>query len=205
MFGYIDILQIGAGDGLDQNDPIFKFLNDRKDLMAILIEPNINSCNNLKKVNANRPRTLILNCLIGTETKKNTLFILDKDQPCSHGSINCEHLIKHKHSPEEINSLEINQYTLDDILTLFGITIIGLLVIDTEGNDIDILNSIDFNKYSINHIVFEYIHSDGPHRQGPKLNNLMKRLQDNNFVFMTCVENNMHFRHIKTFNKIEGE
>ena len=54
-------------------------------------------------------------------------------------------------------------------------------MLDVEGSEYDILNSIDYNNCLIDQIVFEKKHLDGTFKKGNKLINLKKLLENNNY------------------------
>jgi FkbM family methyltransferase len=56
---------------------------------------------------------------------------------------------------ESLLPCPVDAVTINKIVTEYGITDIGLLAIDTEGNDYDILDSINFDMVNIKNIIFE--------------------------------------------------
>ena len=54
-------------------------------------------------------------------------------------------------------------------------------MLDVQGAEYDILNSIDYNNCLIEKIIFEKKHLDGTFTEGNKLKNLKKLLENNNY------------------------
>ena len=65
------------------------------------------------------------------------------------------------------------------------------LLIDVEGSEYEILKDIEFNKVGIKKIVFEYKHFDGYFKQGKKLDEIIKKLEINNYKVNKLDEENI--------------
>ena len=63
----------------------------------------------------------------------------------------------------------------------YEINSIDNLQIDVEGAEFEILDSIDFNKININSIQFESKHFDGTFTEGPKLETIKNKLNQNGY------------------------
>ena len=62
--------------------------------------------------------------------------------------------------------MEIKCLTFSEVLNKYSIKMIDKLIIDVEGSEFEILNSIDFDKIEIKKIIFEFKHFDGTFKEG---------------------------------------
>jgi len=97
------------------------------------------------------------------------------------GSFDKQHILNHKNkrflvSDLDIEEINIQYLTFSDLTNKYSISSIGLLQIDVEGAEFEILNSIDFEKIEIKKIIFEFKHFDGTFKEGPKLKLIKEKL-----------------------------
>ena len=97
------------------------------------------------------------------------------------GSFDKQHILNHKNkrflvSDLDIEEINIQYLTFSDLTDKYSISSIGLLQIDVEGAEFEILNSIDFEKIEIKKIIFEFKHFDGTFKEGPKLKLIKEKL-----------------------------
>jgi len=97
------------------------------------------------------------------------------------GSFDKQHILNHKNkrflvSDLDIEEINIQYLTFSDLTNKYSISSIGLLQIDVEGAEFEILNSIDFKKIEIKKIIFEFKHFDGTFKEGPKLKLIKEKL-----------------------------
>ena len=97
------------------------------------------------------------------------------------GSFDKQHILNHKNkrflvSDLDIEEINIQYLTFSDLTDKYSISSIGLLQIDVEGAEFEILNSIDFEKIEIKKIIFEFKHFDGTFEEGPKLKSIKEKL-----------------------------
>ena len=97
------------------------------------------------------------------------------------GSFDKQHILNHKNkrflvSDLDIEEINIQYLTFSDLTDKYSISSIGLLQIDVEGAEFEILNSIDFEKIEIKKIIFEFKHFDGTFKEGPKLKSIKEKL-----------------------------
>ena len=150
-------LEIGADDGLKFSN--CAFFEKELGWKGIAIEPRELAFNNLRK---NR-NCICLNAVLSNtekECKFMELFgyglglsgIIDNYDRRHLDRINRE-LQNPENKGKRINTVKTK--TLDKILNEYNIKKIDLLSIDTEGSELDILSSIDFNKTFIKVITIE--------------------------------------------------
>ena len=97
------------------------------------------------------------------------------------GSFNKQHILNHKYkrfmiSDSDIEQIDIQYLSFSNLMKKYSISSIGLLQIDVEGAEFDILKSIDFEKIEIKKIIFEFKHFDGTFEEGPKLKSIKEML-----------------------------
>ena len=84
-------------------------------------------------------------------------------------------------SIKDIETIDIQSLTFNELMEKNSISIIDKLQIDVEGAEFEILNSIDYKKTIINKIIFEAKHFDGTFKEGPKLKSIKEKLISFNY------------------------
>ncbi len=165
------VIQIGAHTG---DDHVSEYLRKNQYNQAILIEANPYCIDQLTEYYKNFHDITIRNLAITIDGESSiNLYIPSSDMISQHTSGQKNHLIRHDH--QEICSVEVPATSINTIIE--GHRDIRLYI-DTEGLDIDIVNSTDFDDNDIKYLEFEYIHSDGPLSWGgPKLDCCLQRLE----------------------------
>ena len=102
------------------------------------------------------------------------------------GSFDKQHILNHKSkrfqiTENDIEKIEIEFITFENLIDRYQIQSINDLQIDVEGAEFEILNSIDFKRIEINSIQFESKHFDGTFLEGPKLKITKEKLIKNGF------------------------
>ena len=113
--------------------------------------------------------------------KKNSISKLGKHWASGIGSFNKNHILDHKNKrfkieADDIDVIEIEFITFDNLIRNFSIESIDRLQIDVEGAEYEILKSIDYKKININSIQFESKHFDGTFKEGKKLEEIKNKL-----------------------------
>ena len=113
--------------------------------------------------------------------KPNVIEKLGKHWASGIGSFDKHHILNHKNKRfkienSDIEEIEIQYLTFSEVLNKYSIKIINKLLIDAEGAEFEILNSIDFEKIEIKKIIFEFKHFDGTFEGGPKLKSIKEKL-----------------------------
>ena len=173
----MNILQIGCNDG---NDHVFKFVTENNsDIKNIyLLDANekcISICKNQYKDISNAH--FFHYAITTTDEPYVELYIPTENDIAAQSSLVDNHLQNHScHNfrTEKVPAKNINQLFKD-----LNLKTIDRLYIDVEGLDVDIVNSIKFEEFKINFLMFEFIHSDGTmSRGGPKLDVCKQKLQN---------------------------
>ena len=113
--------------------------------------------------------------------KPNVIEKLGKHWASGVGSFDKHHILNHKNKRfkienSDIEEIEIQYLTFSEVLNKYSIKMINKLLIDAEGAEFEILNSIDFEKIEIKKIIFEFKHFDGTFEEGPKLKSIKEKL-----------------------------
>jgi len=191
------LVVIGAHFGVWLNEKISEY----RDTNILLVEPvpyNYKVLKNTFKENNNI--FICINAVFSENLKKNFYFVkedsipkLGKHWASGIGSFNKQHILNHKSKrfqiqDHDIDKIEIDFITFDDLIEKYKIKSIKNLQIDVEGAEYEILNSIDFKKTRINSIQFESKHFDGTFTEGPKLKLIKEKLSKNGYE-LTQIDN----------------
>tara|TARA_B100001175_G_C19344180_1_gene558969 strand:+ start:229 stop:840 length:612 start_codon:yes stop_codon:yes gene_type:complete len=179
------LVVIGAHFGVWLNDDLARF--DKENIL--LVEPVPYNYKKLKKRFINSKNIQICINAIFSEhktskfyfVKENSIQKLGKHWASGIGSFNKNHILDHrtkrfKIEEEDIDEIEIDFITFDNLTENYSIESIDKLQIDVEGAEYEILKSIDYKKININSILFESKHFDGTFKEGKKLEEIKKKL-----------------------------
>ena len=128
--------------------------------------------------------------------KRSSIPKLKKHWSSGIGSFNKSHILDHRSKRFQIEDIDIDKIsiqsiTLQDLIEKYSITKIDKLLIDVEGSEYAILKNIDLNKINIKKIVFEYKHFDGYKTTGKKLEEILKKFNQNNYRVSKIDEENI--------------
>ena len=141
-----------------------------------------------------RRKDININAAISNNEENKTLYFVDELN--TQNTLEANHLsfLKNHHNlkEEEISHQEIKTKKLDKILDTYNFNDIDFMNIDVEGHELNILNSIDFNKYRINFICIEMIdHNDQAKLINEKLNIILEK---NNYVLQKKIDFNFVYK-----------
>jgi len=149
------IVDVGAADGVSVSNS-FKLINDY-DWRALLIEPFSGHFGQLKYLYGDNNKIILENVAVSNETKRAILY-LKKEIGC-----NCLREPETKSEDPKDNRLgpdigkeEILVFTLNDLFKKYNIKDIDVLTIDTEGNDLAVLQGLNFEEYKPKIIIVEH-------------------------------------------------
>lgn len=131
--------------------------------------------------------------------KKNSVEKLGKHWATGIGSFSKKHILDHKSkrfqiSDDDIDTNEITPLTFDQLMTKYDINIIDKLLMDIEGSEKNIIESIDFKKTLIKELTFEYKHLDGTFVFSDSLKIMINYLADKNFKEINRDKENITFK-----------
>jgi len=115
------------------------------------------------------------------------------------GSFSKKHILKHKSKrfnikENDINEIQIQSITFNELCKKYNIKIIDKLLIDVEGSEKKIIESIDYKNVFIKELVFEYKHLDRTFHFDKNLKSLINFLKDNNFQETARNKENITFK-----------
>lgn len=176
------IVQIGTNDG---NDGVNGFVKDNQTNieLCILVEP-LNELNaKIQENYAGINNVYIENVAIvaHSDVEELDFFYEQNSDNYQVSSLIGSHTNISVKSSNPVVSRKIKVLSIASLFEKYDLTTIDCLFVDAEGLDIDIINSIDFNKYTIKKIVFESAHSDGNWNRADKYNNLAQKLESLNY------------------------
>ena len=180
-----ELVVIGAHFGVWLKDEISKCL----DKNILLVEPVPYNYEILKQEYSKLENIKICTNAIYDQNKKEKFYFVKKESisklgkhwASGIGSFDKQHILNHKTKRfkienNDIQEIDINFITFDDLVKKYSIKSINKLQIDVEGAESKILNSIDFSKIEIRQIIFEFKHFDGTFKEGEKLEAFKKKL-----------------------------
>ena len=179
-------------------------IEDYKNQNILLIEPVPHNFKILKKNIPNYESIKFEQLTIGKDNKVRKFYFIKEDSihklgkhwASGIGSFDKQHIINHKTkrfnvSDNDIETIDIQSSTFNDLMDKYSVSTIDKLQIDVEGAEYEILDSIDYKKIQINKILFESKHFDGTFNEGLKLELIKKKLILNNFDLIQVDQENI--------------
>ena len=194
------LVVLGAHIGIHIKDEISKI----KDSSILLVEPvphNISAINeNLKEFKNIHLEPVAVASVRETKdfffVKATSINKLKKHWASGIGSFNKNHLLNHRTKrflieEDDIDKIPIKTVKFEDLIDKYSITEIDKILIDIEGYEYEILKDMDLKKVRINSILFEYKHFDGYQKTGEKLEEILKKFEENNYKTSKVDEENI--------------
>jgi FkbM family methyltransferase len=131
--------------------------------------------------------------------KENSIDKLGKHWASGIGSFSKQHILNHKSkrfniTDNDIDDIEIQPITFDELCEKHNINFIDKLLIDVEGSEKKIIESINYKKVLIKELTFEYKHLDGTFLFNNELKKLIKFLNNKNFQEINRDKENITFK-----------
>ena len=194
------LVVLGAHIGIHIKDEISKI----KDSSILLVEPvphNISAINeNLKEFKNIHLEPVAVASVRETKdfffVKATSINKLKKHWASGIGSFNKNHLLNHRTKrflieEDDIDNIPIKTVKFEDLIEKYSISEIDKILIDIEGYEYEILRDMDLKKVRINSILFEYKHFDGYQKTGEKLEEILKKFEENNYKTSKVDEENI--------------
>jgi len=194
------LVVLGAHIGIHIKDEISKI----KDSSILLVEPvphNISAIKeNLKEFKNIHLEPVAVASVRETKdfffVKATSINKLKKHWASGIGSFNKNHLLNHRTkrfliAEDDIDKIPIKTIKFEDLIEKYSITEIDKILIDIEGYEYEILKDMDLKKVRINSILFEYKHFDGYQKTGEKLEEILKKFEENNYKTSKVDEENI--------------
>jgi FkbM family methyltransferase len=194
------LVVLGAHIGIHIKSEIEKILPEK----VLLVEPVPHNVEAIKK-NLNKLEGIKIEqvALSDKNETRNFYFVkntsihkLKKHWSSGIGSFNKQHLLDHKSKrfkieEEDIDKISIEAIRFKDLVDKYNINQIDKLLVDVEGSEFAILNDIDFSSTNIKKIIFEYKHFDGYQTTGKKLEEILKKFEENGYTTKKIDEENI--------------
>ena len=194
------LVVIGAHSGLFLKDLISEY----QDQNILLVEPVPYNYEILDSEYKDDPKITICKNAIIDKSKKDFFYYVKKESinklgkhwASQIGSFDKNHILNHKNKRFDINqndieTIQIEFITFDDLIQKYSIKSIDKLQIDVEGAEYKIMNSINFQKIEINKILFESKHFDGTFIEGKKLKEIEEKLKSNGYKLQQIDKENI--------------
>ena len=194
------LVVLGAHIGIHIKSEIEKILPEK----ALLVEPVPHNVVEIKK-NLNNLEGIIIEqvALSDKNETRNFYFVkntsihkLKKHWSSGIGSFNKQHLLDHKSKrfkieEEDIDKISIEAIRFKDLVDKYKINQIDKLLVDVEGSEFAILKDIDLSSVNVKKIIFEYKHFDGYQTTGKKLEEILKKFEENGYTTKKIDEENI--------------
>ena len=194
------LVVLGAHIGIHIKDEISKI----KDSSILLVEPVPHNISAIKE-NLKEFKNIHLEpaAVASVRETKDFFFVkatsinkLKKHWASGIGSFNKNHLLNHRTKrflieEDDIDKIPIKTIKFEDLIEKYSITEIDKILIDIEGYEYEILRDMDLKKVRINRILFEYKHFDGYQKTGEKLEEILKKFEENNYKTSKVDEENI--------------
>ena len=194
------LVSIGSHSGIWLQEELNKY-NLKKN---ILVEPVPYNIDQLEKNTKDFKDVIIERSAISDKNeiasffylKKESIDKLNKHWATGIGSFDKSHLLSHRSkrfqiTDDDIEEIKINCINFESLRKKYSIYKIEKLMIDVEGAEFKILNSINFGDIEIKEIFFEKKHFDGYMRQGKKFEEIKEKLKYHNYILQDVEEENI--------------
>lgn len=154
----MNLVQIGTNVAYDDFFNIVKTIDKSQIKNLILVEP-LTACNNKITTCYNGYNFILENVVVNTDPyiKKELFYMASRNNFLS--SLKEGHIEKHN-TREKTIPIQVDAITINELFDKYSLHYVDILFIDCEGIDDKIIESIDFEKYSIDKIYYEHIHID---------------------------------------------
>jgi FkbM family methyltransferase len=151
------LIQLGTNDGADLYQKVLMGNYD----FVLLVDANPNCIELIKNRYREIKNTYFQVAAISGINKNATFYIphYEVHKTSAHSSLSKQHVLKHGHVEKDIVELKVVCKTINDLMDEYKLTHLSELYIDCEGEDVDIIKSINFKKYIIDFIKYEHGHS----------------------------------------------
>lgn len=156
---------------------------------VLLVEPVPWLFDSLRKMHGDNPAISLLNAAVIDREVEEVSFYAPTPNASrvanygdQLGSLNALHAGSiHKAFESVIEKINVPAISISSLLIKFAVSEIETLFTDTEGFDARSISTFPFEKLKPNHIVFEFMHSDGTLNIGRNFAQLLMILSDNNY------------------------
>jgi FkbM family methyltransferase len=204
----MNILQLGCNQGDDKLSEFLRF-NKRYLSKVLLVDASASALQKAKHFYRHFDCIEFNNvAVIDTDEDEIDLFYPENTPDNVHCSVLESHVKKHKQiegniykkDPEKVKKQKVAATRISKLLDYFQGEYIDRLYVDIEGLDCKIINDIDFEKYNIGYIRFEWTHSDGAFTyESENMDKTVKNLMDQKYMILQdpdCKEDILAIKHV---------
>jgi FkbM family methyltransferase len=162
----VQFVQIGAYDGL-AGDPLRPLIMKNPSWSGLLIEPQRHAFESLEKnYFGERSRLQFINGLVSEKQGREELFSIPEHEILARGlpewshevaSTDASHIRRHFPGVQLISE-SVRAYSFDELANLLPASRVDMVVMDVEGAEKRIIDSIDFETHPITFLIFEHKH-----------------------------------------------
>ena len=194
------LVSLGSHTGAWLQNEFEKFKNTKN----ILVEPVPYNLKELKQRIFKYKNIIIEESAVSDKDEKVSFYYVKRDSidklkkhwSSGIGSFDKSHLLNHRSkrfliSETDIEEITINCLSFSSLVKKYAIKSIQKLMLDIEGAEYKVLNTIDYKKIKINEIFFEKKHFDGFIKQGEKFNLIKSKLETNNYTLKDLDKENI--------------
>ena len=181
---------IGAHSGTHLHSLISEYDNKK----ILLVEPVPYNYEKLEESYNNQENIIVCRNAVLDKHKFDNFYYIKKDSieklgkhwASGIGSFDKNHILNHWSKrfmvqDKDIQTIQIEFITFNELAEKFSIKSIDMLQIDVEGAEYQIMRLIDYDKIEIKRILFEAKHFDGTFKEGRKLEDIKKLLISKNY------------------------
>ena len=147
-------VQVGANDGVSGGDPIFNWVQ-KYQWKGLLIEPQHEAFQKLVTNYGDAPQLEFCNMAVSAEKGNMVLFRNPGEDTTASFNLNT---VKAQNKNSELESVVVESNRLSAILNDFNVKQIDFLQIDTEGYELEVIKTLDFEIHRPAIINFEHGH-----------------------------------------------
>lgn len=195
--GKLHLLQIGTCDGFTSDSIVFFILGGN--IKAHLVEPAKHNFEMLQQFYSDKPHAdvTLINVAVSDKDETKTFYTVknsgkwkDSGRARELASFYKEHLLRHGIEKEFIQAEDVEGLTLSSIIKRYKITDPDILLIDTEGFDLEVVNMALADGVTPNFIAFEFVQILRIYSQ-EEINAMYDNLTDNGYVFIHDARNSL--------------
>ena len=157
----IKVIQVGVNDGV--NADFLKGRIEKFGWSGLMIEPHPAYIEMAKRNYGDNRRLIWENVAISNVSGSTPLYYV-KDPPedwvLGIASFSLKHVEEHGFSGNQIADIRVPCLPLRDLIERHGFHEVDLVVVDVEGHETNVFQSIDFTKFSTKLVVLETAHFD---------------------------------------------
>lgn len=150
----LTFVQVGAFDGSSDDD--LTSLLDYANVRGVFVEPQPGPFAELQRRFARFDNVTLANAAIATSAGEQPFYSTGSGSRLA--SFDRENLLRHGVAAREITSQTVRCLPLDQLLEEVGFARLDVLQVDAEGYDLQVLSTLEFERWMPAVVRFEYLH-----------------------------------------------